>query len=273
MGHVCDEVAPDRIDATFLGNGVDHRESAAHRCLVAALESSLGPLRRLCFRRPTVDDVADPLADVLGVVADALVEPADKRQLQRLLRIECSTTGVLDDVLDVAVVKVVEKIVEFVDRLRKLSVSSSECMAGPTEEFGGLRRHANNEVAHLVIGMRTLEPTDSLRDIGEQVTAALDIRVRVKRADNKPQICCDNGLFAHKRVDATLFDLGREQIDLVVTGDKLISECDVALEHRCRDLGDPIGHHLDHLKQVAFDQGDALVELATVLHQPNRPVT
>ena len=118
MGHVCDEVAPDRIDATFLGNGVDDSEPTAHRCLIEALESSLGSLRRLCFRRPAVDDVADPLADILGVVADALVEPADKRQLQRLLRIEFSTPGVLDDVLDVAVMKVVEKVVEFVDRLR-----------------------------------------------------------------------------------------------------------------------------------------------------------
>ncbi len=168
--------------------------------------------------------------------------------------------------------KVVEKIVEFVDRLRELSVSGSECMAGPAEEFSGLRRHANNEVAHLVIGVRTLEPTDCLRNIGEQVAATFDIRVRVKRADNKPQICCDR-LFTHERVDATLFDLSRQQIDLVVTGNKLIGECDIALKHRCGDLCDPVSHHLDHLEQVAFDQGDALVELATVLHQPNRPVT
>ena len=131
--------------------------------------------------------------------------------------------------------------------------------AGPAEEFSGLRRHANNEVAHLVIGVRTLEPTDCLRNIGEQVAATFDIRVRVKRADNKPQICCDR-LFTHERVDATLFDLSRQQIDLVVTGNKLIGECDIALEHRCGDLGDPVSHHLDHLEQVAFDQGDALIE-------------
>ena len=74
------------------------------------------------------------------MVADALVEPADKRQLQRLLRIEFATPGVLDDVLDVAVMKVVEKIVEFVDRLRELSVSGSECMAGPAYRSGPMER-------------------------------------------------------------------------------------------------------------------------------------
>ena len=207
MRDVGDEVTSDCVDTTFFRNGVDDSEPATHRCLVETIEPSLGSLGRLRFRRPTVDDVADPLTNVLSVIADPFVEPANQRQLQRLLRIEFSSAGVLDHVLDVPVMQIVEQIVKFVDRLSKLGVSGSECMAGSTKELCSLRRHTNDKVADLVVGVGALETTNRLRNVGQEVATALNVGIRMKCADDKPEVCCDR-LLAHKGVDATLFDLG-----------------------------------------------------------------
>jgi hypothetical protein len=214
------------------------------------------------------------------VVADAFVESPDEGELQSLLGIEIATPGIGDHVLDVAVVQVVEHIIELVDRLGEGGIAGTKSLGPTAHQQLGLHRHPHDEITDTIVGMGPLKTTNRLGDVGDQVTGSLDITVHVERGHDKAQIG-RNRLFAYERVDAPFLDLHREQVDVVITGNQHIGRVDIALEHCRGDETNPFGDELDHVEKILFDQIEPLIEVGPdVVHvslpwgaQPNRPVT
>ena len=218
MRDIRHKVSSNGIDPAVFGDGVDNGK-AAGRARFVGRKPGPGPLGRLGFGEPPIDDVTRPFAEILRVITDAFVEPAHEGELQRLLGIEFASTRILDDVLDVAIVKVVEEIVEFVDGRRQTGIAGGKGLCGATQKDLRLARHAGDKITYVMIGMGSLEPADRLGDVGHQVSRALDIAVHVDRGHDEAKVRGDR-LLSDERVDTPLLHLQREQVDFVVSGDE-----------------------------------------------------
>ena len=80
---------------------------------------------------PPVDDVPGAIADVDGVIADALVEPGDDGELHRDLQIDVARGMTLEDHLDELAVEVVEVRVHVVQRRSTRGVANADRPRSP----------------------------------------------------------------------------------------------------------------------------------------------
>jgi hypothetical protein len=220
----------------------------------------------LVLGHPAADHVVDALADVDGVVADALVVPTDESELHGGLDVEAPGPTALEHLGDVLAVQIVEDIVEEVEGLRLLVVGVGVRLDGLSDEVHRLVAHRLQQAADPGLLGRACEPLGPLDDVDHEVARPFVLR-RGPDGRDEPAEVAGHRLLQGEELVAPLLDVERHLVEAVVGVDQCLPVLDVAPE---QGLGPPrqgLGNQSGQAHEVVVHEVELVVEALASLHQ------
>ena len=197
--------------------------------LAGVVDAQPEPLRAVVLGQPPGDDEPHALADVDGVVADALVEAGDHGQLHGHLQVDATGGVALEDRLHELLLQAVEVRVHVVDRRRLGRVVLDERLDGRGVQLLGLLAHPRDDAAQLRVELVAVDAPRRLADVAHQVGRALDVGDHLQQGDDLAKVAGHRRLQGEDPV-AVLLEVERPGVDLVVALDDVVGALEVAVE-------------------------------------------
>ena len=176
------------------------------------------------------------LADVHGAVADPLDRARDDDHPQAPLA-QRRLGHHVDEPLDEAAVRAVDQLVELDEALGAGEVAVGERVQRDAHHLLGALAHLHEHLDERRVRVDVGDELRELRDRDAAVGRPLEQQVDVQDREQEPQIARHGRLEREQGLDRAL-DAEEALVDLVVEGDHLVGELDVALAegpHRAAD--------------------------------------
>ena len=183
--------------------------------------------------------VADPVADVHGVVADALVVAGDQGQLHRGLHVEVLGPAHLQQVPHEHPVEAVEPVVDVVEGAGQTGVVLGVGVHREPDEPDRLLAHLRYEAPQLGGQLRGEHPPGALADVAGQTAGPLQFRGDPHGGQDLAEVA-GHGLLQGQQALALLLDLDSGNVDVVVIVDDLLGLSQVVPQQGVGGSGDGV---------------------------------
>ena len=165
-------------------------------------------------------------------------------------------------------VRPVDQLVQLDERLRLAEVAVGERVERDADHLLGPLPHLLQALEQGRVGIDLGDQLGHLRDRHGVVRHPLEVKVDVQHRQDEPQVGGDRRLPREQRLDPQL-DLEVQPVDVVVEGDHLVGELDVALLERVQRAA----QHSEDERSFLLETGLEEVELLLEAHSHARATT